>query len=438
MFKFFSIYLLAIGLPFFAHAQAQDETWNAHFQSTFIRQNKPAFNSSYASTNSLGAANAQAYSLTGTAFLGLRITGNASSSTEFYFNPEAAQGIPFSNLLGLGGLTNSEQQKGSGDVISIYRARAFVRQTWGRGGEREAVASGQNQLAGSRDASRTVLTIGNLAVGDIFDQNSYAHDARTQFLNWSFLTHGAYDYAADARGYTWGVAVEYVQKDWAIRGGRFLEPRTSNGLPLNWNIFKSYGDQIEYERSYAIGEQTGKWRALFFRNVAVMGNFTDALNLVAGTSTPPDFNATRRSQSKLGIGLSAEQTLSKNMGGFVRASMHDGKTETFSFTEIDRSFSTGIVLSGGGWARPQDRFGVAWAVNGLSNTHRAYAAAGGMGFFIGDGRLNYKPETIAETYYMWTLGRQQLTVNAQFIKNPAYNSDRGPVQVYGMRWHTEF
>lgn len=416
----------------------EPEGWNAKFQSTFIRQDKPAFNSPYVGQNSLTGAKAQSYSLTATAYLGLRLTGNAKDSLELYFNPEAVQGVAFSNLTGLGGLTNGELQKVAGDQISFYRPRIFVRQTWGLGGEREAVRSGQNQLSVVRDKNRLVLTAGNFGVTDIFDQNNYAHDARTQFLNWSFLTHGAYDYAADARGYTWGVALEYVQADWAIRGGRFLEPRMSNSLPLNWNIFKSYGDQIEYERSYAVGEQTGKWRALLFRNVAVMGNFTDALNQSAGTLVAPNFDTTRRTQSKVGIGLSAEQTLSKNMGGFVRASVHDGKTETFSFTEIDRSISTGVVLSGGGWTRPQDKLGVAWAVNGLSNTHRTYAAAGGMGFFIGDGKLNYKPETITETYYLWALGRQQLSVNAQLIKNPAYNADRGPVRVVGVRWHTEF
>jgi len=438
MLKFYPSYLFVfIGL-FYGSAWAQEETWNAYFQSTFIRQNKPAFNSPYSGQNSLTGIKAQSYSLTATAYLGLRLSGDASKSTELYVNPEAVQGVALSNLTGLGGIANGELQKVAGDQISFYRPRLFARQTWGLGGERETVSSGQNQLAGARDKNRLVLTAGNLAVTDIFDQNSYAHDARTQFLNWSFLTHGAHDYAADARGYTWGAALEYIQTDWAIRGGRFLEPRTSNGLPLNWNIFKSYGDQIEYERSYTFGEQTGKWRALVFRNVAVMGNFTDALNQSAGTPNAPNFDTTRRSQSKVGIGLSAEQTLSKNMGGFVRVSMHDGKTETFSFTEIDRSISAGLVLSGGGWTRPQDRLGVAWAVNGLSNTHRAYAAAGGMGFFIGDGKLNYKPETIAETYYLWTFGRQQLSVNAQFIKNPAYNADRGPVQVVGVRWHTEF
>ena len=419
-------------------AWAQEETWNAKFQSTFIRQDKASFNSPYAGQNSLTGLKAQSYSLTATAYLALRLSGDASKSTELYFNPEAVQGVPLSNLTGLGGISNGELQKVVGDQISFYRPRFFVRQTWGLGGEREMVSSGQNQLAGARDKNRLVVTAGNFAVTDIFDQNSYAHDARTQFMNWSFLTHGAYDFAADARGYTWGVAVEYIQADWAIRGGRFLEPRASNGLPLNWNIFKSYGDQIEYERSYAVGEQTGKWRVLAFRNVAVMGNFTDALNQVAGTLVTPNFDTTRRAQSKVGIGLSVEQTLSKSVGGFFRASMHDGKTETFSFTEIDRSISIGVVVSGGTWTRPQDRLGVAWAVNGLSSTHRAYAAAGGMGFFIGDGQLNYKPETITETYYLWALGSQQLSVNAQFIKNPAYNSDRGPVRVVGVRWHTEF
>jgi hypothetical protein len=422
-----------------ASLNSEPERWNAKIQSTFIDQFKSGFNSPYSGQNSLSGAKEKSYSLTATAYLGLRLSGDASQSTEFYFNPEAVQGAPLSNLTGLGGIANGELQKVVGDHISVYRPRVFVRQTWGLGGEREVVLSGQNQLAGSRDQKRWVLTAGNFAVTDIFDQNNYAHDARTQFLNWSFLTHGAYDFAADARGYTWGVALEYIQADWAIRAGRFLEPRTSNGLPLNWNIFKSYGDQIEFERSYAVGEQTGKWRALVFRNVAVMGNFSDAMNQAVGTLTAPNFDTTRRLQSKIGIGLSAEQTLSKNMGGFIRIAAHDGKTETFSFTEIDHSFSAGVVLSGGGWTRSEDKLGVAWAVNGLSSTHRAYAAAGGMGFFIGDGKLNYKPETIAETYYAFKLGKyQQLTASVQWIKNPAYNADRGPVQVFGVRWHGEF
>ena len=438
MLKFCIAYCLFFISCFCSSAWAQEETWNAHFQSTFIRQNKAAFSSPYAGQNSLSSSRAQAYSLTATAFMGLRLAGDATKSTEFYFNPEAAQGIPFSNLAGLGGLTNSEQQKGSGDVVSMYRARAFVRQTWGRGGEREAVAAGQNQLAGSRDANRTVLTVGNLAVGDIFDQNSYAHDARTQFTNWAFYTHGAYDFASDARGYTWGAALEYIQPTWTLRVGRFLEPRQSNNLPLNWNIFKSYGDQMEYERPYAVGEQTGKWRALVFRNVAVMGNYTDALNQAASLSATPKFDTTRRNQTKVGAGLSVEQTLGKSAGFFARVAAHDGKSEDYSFAQVDRSVSAGVVFAGQRWNRPEDKLGVALAVHGLSSGHRTYLAAGGSDFTLGDGQLNYKPETITETYYLWALGRQQLSVNAQFIKNPAYNADRGPVRVVGVRWHAEF
>ncbi len=408
-------------LPVFACAQdagdSEPEPWNAKFQSTFVSQSKPSFHSPYAGQNSLSAAQERSYSLTVTAYLGLRLGGDATRSTELYFNPEAVQGVPISNLTGLGGISNGELQKVAGDQMSIYRPRLFIRQTWGLGGEREALTSEQNQLAGARDKHRWVLTVGNLAVTDIFDSNSYAHDARTQFLNWSLLTHGAYDFAADARGYTWGAALEYIQPNWAMRGGRFLQPRQSNGLPLNWNIFKSYGDQLEYERSYALGEQSGKWRVLAFRNVAVMGGFDDALAQAASTNYVPRVDTVRRSQSKVGIGLALEQSLSKELGFFTRLSSHDGKTETYSFTEIDRSISAGMVLAGARWGRAQDRLGVAWVMNGLSDAHRAYAAAGGDGFFIGDGKLpHYKPETLVETYYAFKLGKyQQLSAGLQWI-----------------------
>lgn len=434
--------LLPVGLGLFAatlYAQT-DEQWNVKFQSTLIRQDKPAFHSPYASTNSFTSEKAQAFSLTATAYLGLKLAGNAAYSTEFYLNPEAAAGVPFSNLQGLGGLTNSEQQKGSGDAIKGYRARAFIRHTWSQGGDREVVASGMNQLAQTRDANRTILTVGNIAVGDIFDQNSYAHDGRTQFINWAFLTHGAYDFASDAKGYTWGAALEYIRSSWVLRAGRFIEPRTSNGLPLNWNIFKSYGDQIEYERSYVLGDQTGKWRTLIFRNVAVMGNYTDALQLAASTNTTPTLDTTRRNQTKVGVGLAVEQTLSKSAGFFARIAAHDGKSEDYAFTQVDRSASAGLVFSGASWNRFDDKLGVALALHGLSNGHRAYLAAGGSNFTLGDGKLpNYKLETIAETYYAFKLGRyQQLSANFQWIKNPAYNADRGPVQVFGVRWRAEF
>jgi high affinity Mn2+ porin len=415
--------LLVLGL---STAQAQDtnlapnEDWNAKFQATFISQNKARFQSPYAGRNSLGSAAANSYSLTTTAYLGYRLASNASSSTALYFNPELVQGAALSNLTGLAGLSNGELQKTSGDKPTLYRARLFARTTWG---------------LDERMNERVVLTLGNFAASDVFDQNSYAHDARTQFVNWSFLTHGAYDYAADARGYSWGASLEYIQPSWALRAGRFLQPKESNGLALNPHIFDSYGDQIEYERSNASG---GKWRALVFRNVANMGSFADALAQHQVTGASPAMDAVRRKQSKLGWGIAIEQSFGKNLGGFARLAAHDGKTETYAFAEIDRSFSVGLALRGAIWNRPQDKLGVALAMNGLSKSHRDYLAAGGYGFFVGDGRLNYQPERILESYYRLQWGQQQLTLGGQWISNPAYNADRGPLRMLHLRWHTEF
>jgi high affinity Mn2+ porin len=415
--------LLVLGL---STAQAQDtslaptEDWNAKFQATFISQNKARFQSPYAGQNSLSSAAANSYSLTTTAYLGYRLASSASSSTELYFNPELVQGAALSNLTGLAGLSNGELQKTSGDKPTLYRARLFTRTTWG---------------LDERMNERMALTLGNFAANDVFDQNSYAHDARTQFVNWSFLTHGAYDYAADARGYSWGASLEYIQPSWALRAGRFLQPKESNGLALNPRIFDSYGDQIEWEQSNASG---GKWRALVFRNVANMGSFSDTLARSQVTGTSPVIDTIRRKQSKLGWGIAIEQPLGKNWGGFARLAAHDGKTETYAFAEIDRSFSAGLVLGGASWQRPQDQMGVALAMNGLSKSHRDYLAAGGYGFFVGDGRLNYQAERILESYYRLQWGKQQLSLGSQWISNPAYNADRGPVRMLHVRWHGEF
>jgi high affinity Mn2+ porin len=385
------------------------------------------------------AARANSYSISSTAYLGWRIHGNAHSSTELYFNPEVVMGESLSNLTGLAGLNNAEQQKVSGNRPSVYASRLFVRQVWSRGEEREQVESSPNQLRGSRSTERWVLTAGKLAVNDLFDLNEYTGNVRTQFLNWSFLTHGAYDFAADAQGFTWGVALEYIQPTWAVRVGRFLEPIQSNGQALNGRIFNSYGDQIEYEQSYRLSGQQGKWRILAFRNVAEMGDYNEALQRASGQSTSPDFNSVRRSQSKVGLGLALEHRMSPSLGLFARIAAHDGRTETYSFTEIDQSASLGLKLSGSGWQRPQDQLGIALAVNALSDSHRAYLAAGGYGFFIGDGQLpNYQTEQIFETYYLAQWGKQQFSLDYQWIRNPAYNADRGPVQFYGLRWHTDF
>jgi hypothetical protein len=411
------------------------ENFNAKFQATYIWQTKPAFNAPYSGVNSLLPRAEKSYSFTSTAYLGLRL----AKDTELYFNPEVVQGVAMSGLTGLGGLSNAELQKTAGAKPNVYRARLFVRQTWNMNDQLESVASDANQLAGMRSKERIVLTAGNLAVSDIFDANAYAKDPRSQFMNWAFLTHGAYDFAADSRGYSMGAALEYFWGDWAVRAGRFMMPRESNGLALDRAITQRYGDQLELERAYAIGGQPGKARLLLFRNKAVMGGFDDALAAAGGGV--PAVAPIRKLRTKQGWGINLEQSLTDTSGVFARLAKSDGASEAYAFAEIDRSLSFGAQLKGDGWGRAQDTLGLAYAQNGLSSPHRAFLAAGGNGFFVGDGRLNYRPEAIVEGYYSFGLAflqRSAISLGAQFIRNPAYNADRGPVRVFSVRLHTEF
>ncbi|QDZ30417.1 carbohydrate porin [Noviherbaspirillum sp. UKPF54] len=419
-----------------ARAQEQrEETWNAKFQATYVWQAKPAFAAAYSGANSLRPEREKSYSFSADAAFGWRPWRGG----ELYFDPEVVQGVPLSGLHGLGGMTNGEQQKTSGPNPTLYRARLFLRQTWGLGGDRQEVESDANRLAGAVDKRRIVLTAGNFAVTDVFDNSAYAHDARAQFLNWALLAHGAYDYAGDARGYTWGAVLEYFHDDWAVRAGRFMQPAESNGLPLDTRIFAHYGDQVELEHAYSIGQQPGKLRLLAFRNKAEMGSFRDALADAAVNGGIPDVARVRKDNIKRGFGVSAEQNLTADLGVFARASRNDGGTETYAFTEIERSVSLGGALKGAAWKRTADTVGVALVRNGLSRAHRDYLAAGGLGAFIGDGRLNYRPETIAEAYYSVALARQAwLTFDFQRIGNPAYNADRGPVKVASLRLHAEY
>lgn len=417
------------------HAQAEEgaiEDWQARFQTTYVWQQKPGFGAAYSGPNSLSTRSEKSYSFTATAFLGARVWQDG----EVYFNPEVAQGVPLSDLTGLGGFTNGEIARTSGPTLKLYRARLFLRQTWNQGGGQEALESDFNQLAGLVDKRRFVLTAGNLAVTDIFDRNAYNHDPRTQFLNWSLMTQGAYDYAADARGYSWGLAGEWYRDDWVLRLGRFMQPKEPNQLPLDKALFKHFGDQAEVEHSHELGGQPGKLRLLAFRNRAVMARFRDALDL--GT-TPPDINRVRTDDHiKWGLGLNLEQAVTEDLGTFLRASWADGKTETYAFTEIDRSLSGGLLLKGGAWGRAADSLGLAVARNGLSKDRRDYLAAGGLSFFLGDGALNYRPENILETFYSWSpMKGLWLSADYQRIWNPAYNADRGPANFAALRVHLE-
>jgi hypothetical protein len=421
-----------------ADAPAQ-ESWNLHAQSTYIWQRKLSFPAAYTGPNSLLPQRETGYSLSATAAFGLR----AWEGGELYFDPEVVQGKPFSSLHGLGGTANGELQKTSGTNPTFYRARLFLRQTWNLGGDPVKLESDMNQLAGTVSSRRLVLSAGNLALNDIFDNNAYAHDARSQFMNGALVDNGAWDFAADARGYTWGAALEYLDGDWAVRYGRFLQPAQSNGLPLDQRIFKHDGDQVELEHDHTWLGQDGKLRLLAFRNRARMGSFDDALADAPANGGVPDVARVRREHSKIGFGLNLEQNIDVGVGAplglFARASWNDGATETYAFTEIERAVSAGMTISGQPWQREGDVLGLAVLRNALGKAHRDYLAAGGLGAFIGDGRIDYHPEQTVEAFYRFELGHGlQLSFDVQHILNPAYNHARGPVNVGLIRLHGQY
>lgn len=413
-----------------------DERFSVHGQATYVWQRKSAFDAAYSGDHSLLPTRELGYTFSGTLFLGARLWRGG----EVYFNPELTQGQPISNVQGLGGPTNGEMQKTSGPHLTLYAARAFVRQRFDLGGDDQKVASGANQVAETVKSRRVVVTIGNLAANDIFDRNDYAGDPRGQFLNWSLLTHAAWDFPADARGYTWGGAVEWYHDDWALRAGRFEQPKWPNQLPLDSRLFSRYGDQIEIEHDHSIGGQAGKVLLLGFRGRAVMARYSDALGLADATATTPSLDVVRtREHDKAGVGIDVQQAIASDAGIFVRAMHADGKTEVYAFSEVDRSFSAGLSLKGARWGRPDDAFGAALAINALSPLHRAYLARGGLGFFLGDGALDYRNERIIEAYYALRVAKNtHFSFDWQHIENPGYNHARGPVHALAARIHAEF
>jgi hypothetical protein len=272
-----------------------------------------------------------------------------------------------------------------------------------------------------------------VSVLDVLDAVDYSRDARTQFMNWSSLTYGAWDYPADARGYTRGVAAEYVTPRYSLRAGRFAMPRESNGLRLDGRMGSHFGDVAEAEVPFRLAGRDAAARVMVFRNRAVMGSFDDAV----AAGGVPDLANVRRLQSKSGLGAGLQAELAEHVGGYVRAARTDGRNETFAYTDIDRSLSAGILGKGERWSRAGDSAGAALYLNALGRAHRDYLAAGGQGFFLGDGRLNYASERIVELFYsLRVASRAWLSAGYQRIANPGYNQDRGPANFYGLRFHT--
>lgn len=427
--------------PWCAAQTTEEEQISAHFQTTFNWQKHPAFSAAYSGPNSLVTDAESMYTFTTSAFLGIRPWQNG----EIYYNPEVVAGVPFStNLIGIAGFTNGEITRAGGSNISYYRQRLFLRQTWNNGGGSEKFESGLNQFASTYDKNRVVLTVGNFSSLDVFDPNTYAKDPRTQFMNWGNWTYSSYDYAADARGYGWGFALEWDQDDWTLRIGRMSGPSEPNMLPADFALDKHYGDQIEIEHKHEFAGHPGAIRVLGYHNRALLSTFNDAstwLQAHPGPYNGPDaLYATRiTEQDKFGLGLNIEQEINEATGFFLRFMRTDGRTETYAFTEVDNSFSSGLAIKGSLWGRGQDTAGVSVMQNTLSADRRRFLEAGGTSFFIGDGALKYQPENIFEGYYSLNIGKKiWFTPDYQFIRNPAYNADRGPIHVFAFRFHAEY
>lgn len=433
------ILLLSIASMVMGQTYAQTDSlikkrFNLHFQQTIITQTKPGFSADYSGDNSLSTAHETATSLTSTLFGGARLWKGA----EAYFNPEIAGGKGFSQTLGLAGFSNGETFRVGSPDPKIYIARAYLTQTFGWGTAVDTLADDQNQLAGYRKKRYFSITAGKFGLSDFFDNNNFSHDPRTQFMNWSLMANGAWDYPANTRGYVFGAVFELGQPDWALRFSATMVTTSANGSVWDGKIGKAHAFTLEYEKRYELGGEKGTIRLLGFDNSAMMGKYRLA---ILENPLAPDVTTTRAyGRDKYGFGVNWEQNINSNLGIFAKTSYNDGKTETWAFTEIDRSLSFGAVLNGKSWNQKEAEVGLAFVGNGISKDHRDYLADGGYGFIIGDGKLNYAPEMIAELYYKLNVYQKKffLTPDYQFILNPAYNKDRGPVHVFTLRAHVEF
>jgi high affinity Mn2+ porin len=413
-------------------AMDQQQTWNWHVQNTDIVQATPGFSSQYSGPNSLDASGEIRETMSFDLYAGARLWDGA----EAHVDGLMWQGFGLSKTEGVEGFPNGEAFRlGTHDPKAII-SRLFIRQTINLGGGSEAVEDDALNLAGRHDVSRLTITVGKISVKDIFDNNTYANDPRTQFMNWALMANEAWDYPADSLGYMTGFAAELNEPGWAVRYGFFQMPPVSNGMGDNHHYLKAWGMVTEFERDYAAAGHSGVVRLLVYDNRAHMGSYQAALD---SPERPADIIATRDYRSKYGAGINIEQELAKNIGVFARLGWSDGRNEAWTFADVDRTATFGLSLKGEAWGRAGDTLGLAGVINAVSNVHREFLAAGGTGILAGDGALNYGTERDLETYYDFRISdRLRFALDYQFVANPAYNRDRGPVSAFGVRLHWEY
>ena len=424
-----------------ADARARDRgpgSFEIHGQSTFIEQGYPAMTSPYEGQNSLPGIGQSRQTWSTSAFLGVRLWQGG----ELYYNPELLQGFGLADTVGAAGFPNGEAQKSNFAYPRYNTSRLFLRQEFGLGGEREKIEGEYGQLSGEKDIRRFTVQVGKFAVHDLFDTNDYAQDTRVDFMNWSIWAASAWDYAADRLGLTYGISFELNQPDWAVRAGYFLMPTVSNGNLMDWNLFARGGYVAEVELRAKPFDRPGVYKAGVFLNSVYAGNYNEAVGLanLLGTTADNTIAQTRQSRTKVGYYLNLQQEITDDIGVFARWSWNDGQNEIMAFTDIDASLSFGTSIKGNRWKRPEDTVGIAFALNQISTPHINFLAAGGYGPLVGDGQLpNPTSEKVLEIYYAYQITKGLVvTADYQLIVDPAYNADRGPVNVFSGRLRASF
>lgn len=405
--------------------------WSVLTQATFIEQFHYAFPSAYEGQNSFGSEAEAEHTFSFSLFLGRRLWEGG----ELFFDPEFFQGYGLSRTLGIAGFPNGEVVKAGFANLHYNTSRLFIREAFGFGGGKETLEADPRQFAGEEDVDRLVLSVGKFSANDFFDDNDYSHDPRTQFMNWALWESAAWDYPADIVGFSDGAVAEWNTRSSTWHYGIFMEPTESNGAREDYHLGKAHGQILQFDRRYIVGGRSGTTRWFAYWNQAHMGSYAVA----AQQQDPEDIILTRSYRSKVGLGSSWNQELTESIGAFLRASWDDGRTESFTFTEVDRSVAGGLSIAGKSWRRPADTAGIAAVVNGLSANQRHYLEEGGTGLILGDGALSYSPEEILEAYYEFRPWHGlEFGPDFQYVRNPGYNSVRGPVSVYAVRAHVEF
>ncbi len=418
--------------------------WTYHFQLTVIDQNHSGFKSAYSGTNSFAdTVETGATSITTTLFLGRKLWKNAA----IYFNPELSGGKGLSYAVGVAGALNGETYRIGDPAPVLSIARTYLQQIipLGKAGYEDR-EDGFNQLGGKFPSSRIVLSAGKFSMSDFYDKNSYSHDPRSQFFNWSLMSNGAWDYPANTKGYTMGLVAEWINPSWELRLSSVAVGKVANHPDMEYKFGKAHSETVEFVKNiHLVNNRPGKAALLFSYSAsrapsyqegltALQTGNTKLLEVISGNGENNVYGG-----KKTGIGLNIEQELTDDLGFFARAGWNDGKYVSWAFTEIDQTISAGLSLKGTQWKRKDDIVGLAQVVNGISADHRAFLKAGGYGFIIGDGNLNYGHEAITEAYYNARLTENfWLSLDYQFVLNPAYNKDRhGPIHVFAFRAHIE-